>query len=126
MNTQQFSKSLAVLAILLAAGLSGPAQAMGGKRPADEAPAAAPDGAQLAAAGNKLYHQSCYKCHGPRAVSGGTVPDLRHFEGKPEDFVATVQEGRPGTLMPAWKEFLSEPEILKILAYVRSQAESEK
>lgn len=126
MQTQQFSKSLAVLTMLLTTVLSGPSQAMGGKRPADEAATDATDSAQLAAAGNKLYHQSCYKCHGPRAVSGGTVPDLRHFEGKPEEFVSTVQEGRPGTIMPAWKEFLSESEIRKILAYVRSQAASEK
>lgn len=126
MHTQQFSKSLAVFAMLLAIVLSGPTQAMGGKRPAEDAAAEAPDSAQLAAAGNKLYHQSCYKCHGPRAVSGGTVPDLRRFEGKSEEFVTTVQEGRPGTIMPAWKEFLSEPEILKILAYVRSQAAAEK
>jgi quinohemoprotein ethanol dehydrogenase len=72
--------------------------------------------------GAKLYNQSCYKCHGPQAVSGGTVPDLRMFAGGKAEFVSTVQAGRPGTIMPAWAEFLSEEEISSIYAYVRSRA----
>jgi len=105
---------------LLSAALAPSGFAMGGKR-SDEA-VSATDPAQQVAAGDKLYHQSCYKCHGPRAVSGGTIPDLRMFDGGEQEFVSTALNGRHDTIMPAWKEFLSEDEIKRIYAYVRSQA----
>lgn len=105
---------------VVAVAISGSGHAMGGKRSDD---AAAADPAQRAEAGGRLYNQSCYKCHGPRAVSGGTVPDLRMFGGGEAEFVATALNGRPDTIMPAWKEFLSEDEIKQIYAYVRSQAQ---
>ncbi|RTL56035.1 MAG: hypothetical protein EKK46_04970 [Rhodocyclaceae bacterium] len=94
--------------------------AMGGTRAAEGD--ASSDEAIRVDKGSKLYNQSCYKCHGPRAVSGGTIPDLRMFDGGETEFVATAMAGRPGTIMPAWKEFLSEEELKNIYAYVRSQA----
>lgn len=100
----------------LALVISGSAGAMGGKRESG-----AGEVTQLVAEGDKLYHQSCYKCHGPRAVSGGTIPDLRMFDGDEEAFVTVALEGRAGTIMPAWKEFLSTEEVKKIYAYVRNQ-----
>jgi mono/diheme cytochrome c family protein len=53
-------------------------------------------------------------------ISGGTIPDLRKFEGSDQDYLNTVRDGRQGTIMPAWKEFLTDEEILKIRAYTKS------
>lgn len=105
---------------LAAATASTLCHAMGGTKPAAEE--ASPDEAKRIVRGAKLYNQSCYKCHGPQAVSGGTIPDLRMFEGGQAEFVSVALNGRSGTIMPAWKEFLSEDEIVSIYAYVRSRA----
>lgn len=70
--------------------------------------------------GRSLYEQGCYKCHGPGAISGGTIPDLRRFKGSDEDFLAVVREGRMERGMPAWKDFLSDDEIRAIRAFVKS------
>jgi quinohemoprotein ethanol dehydrogenase len=99
---------------IAAAAVSSLCHAMGGTAPAA-------DQAKQVDRGAKLYNQSCYKCHGPQAVSGGTIPDLRMFEGSQTEFVSIVMSGRSGTIMPAWKEFLSEDEVTSIYAYVRSR-----
>lgn len=70
--------------------------------------------------GRRLYEQACYKCHGPGAISGGTIPDLRHFKGDEADFLGTVREGRVARGMPAWKEFLDDEEIRAIRRFVKS------
>jgi mxaJ protein len=70
--------------------------------------------------GRSLYEQACYKCHGPGAISGGTIPDLRRFKGSEAEFLATVREGRVPRGMPAWKAFLSDEEILMIRTFVKS------
>lgn len=70
--------------------------------------------------GYNLYHRACGKCHGRNAISGGIFPDLRRFEGSGQDFVATVKNGRPGTVMPAWEKVLKEDEIERIRQYVKS------
>jgi mono/diheme cytochrome c family protein len=88
--------------------------AMGGSSPG------APDAPPAALKGRTLYEQACYKCHGPGAISGGTIPDLRRFKGSEADFLATVREGRVPRGMPAWKEFLSDEEIRSIRAFVKS------
>lgn len=77
--------------------------------------------AQLAdvAAGKALYQRSCAMCHGADAVASGGIPDLRRFSGSDPEFVATVREGRPGTIMPSMKQSLSDEEIAKIRDYVR-------
>lgn len=87
--------------------------AMGGTAPSGNSEA-------MIAAGRSLYLQTCAKCHGPGAISGGTIPDLRKFEGSDQDYLNTVRDGRQGTIMPAWKEFLTDEEILKIRAYTKS------
>lgn len=109
------------LSLIFAITLTSPiCHAMGGTRATTEE-ASEVDDAKRVGQGSKLYNQSCYKCHGPQAVSGGTIPDLRMFEGGEDDFVSTALTGRPGTIMPAWKEFLSADEIKSIYAYVRSR-----
>lgn len=70
--------------------------------------------------GNVMYHRTCGKCHGRNGISGGIAPDLRRFQGNDQEFMTTVQTGRPGTMMPAWKEVLSEDELTQIRAYVKS------
>lgn len=70
--------------------------------------------------GYNLYHRACGKCHGRNAISGGIFPDLRLFEGSGHEFVATVKNGRPGTVMPAWEKVLSQDEIERIYQYVKS------
>jgi mono/diheme cytochrome c family protein len=72
-----------------------------------------------AAAGKALYQRSCAMCHGPDAVPAGGIPDLRKFRGSDPEFLATVREGRPGTIMPSMKQALSDEEIVKIRDYVR-------
>lgn len=109
------------LSLIFAAAVASPlCHAMGGTRTTTEEAPAADDGKRIGQ-GAKLYNQSCYKCHGPQAVSGGTIPDLRLFEAGEEEFVSTALTGRPGTIMPAWKEFLSADDIKSIYAYVRSR-----
>ncbi|THF57228.1 c-type cytochrome [Pseudothauera rhizosphaerae] len=59
-----------------------------------------------------MVRQDCGSCHG-LTLSGGLGPALlpHTLAGKPVDsMVATVMNGRPGTAMPGWARFLSEPE----------------
>lgn len=59
-----------------------------------------------------MVRQDCGSCHG-LTLSGGLGPALlpQALAGKPVDaMVATVMHGRPGTAMPGWARFLSEPE----------------
>jgi mxaJ protein len=88
--------------------------AMGGASPG------APDAPPAVRKGRSLYEQACYKCHGPGAISGGTIPDLRRFKGDDAEFLATVREGRLPKGMPGWKEFLTDDEIRSIHAFVKS------
>jgi len=59
-----------------------------------------------------LVRQDCGSCHG-MSLKGGLGPALlpETLAGKPADsLVATVLFGRPGTAMPGWSAFMSEPE----------------
>ncbi|NMG74219.1 transporter substrate-binding domain-containing protein [Aromatoleum diolicum] len=78
--------------------------------------------AEKSESGFNLYHRACGKCHGRNVISGGIFPDLRNFEGSDADFIATVKKGRPGTVMPAWEKVMTEAEIERIRAYVKSAA----
>jgi len=69
--------------------------------------------------GRKLYKQACYKCHGPKGVSGGTRPDVRKFKGDHYDMFAVVQAGRLDYGMPAFAEYLTEDEIKQIVVYIK-------
>ena len=51
-------------------------------------------------------------------LKGGLGPALlpENLRDKPaESLVATVYDGRPGTPMPPWKQFMSEPEAAWIV-----------
>ncbi len=77
----------------------------------------------LISKGQSVFSADCQPCHGPDG-SGGLGPKL-----KPNDFVsssddaavrATVENGRPGTPMPAWKGKLSPDDITAVVALLRS------
>ncbi|MCB1968482.1 cytochrome c [Accumulibacter sp.] len=59
-----------------------------------------------------LVRQDCGSCHG-MTLQGGLGPALTPgaLRDKPVDsLVATIYGGRPGTPMPPWHRFLTEPE----------------
>lgn len=100
-------------------------------KPKDESAAPAAHSAEALAAdfpndektidkGRRLYKQACYKCHGENGVSGGTIPDLRHYKGDHYEMFATIQSGRVEKGMPAWNDYLTADEIKKIIVYVKS------
>ncbi len=58
--------------------------------------------------------QDCGSCHG-MTLKGGLGPALtpdRFEKWSDEQLAATILYGRPGTPMPPWRPFLSEPEAL--------------
>jgi cytochrome c55X len=60
----------------------------------------------------RLVRQDCGACHG-MTLAGGLGPPLLPAtvrERGPEAMVQTILHGRPGTPMPPWRPFLSEPE----------------
>lgn len=60
----------------------------------------------------RLVRQDCGSCHG-MTLQGGLGPALLPAElrDKPaEGLVATIYYGRPGTPMPPWQQFMTEPE----------------
>ena len=69
--------------------------------------------------GRSLYRRTCYICH---LDSGGRGPDLRKSKLEGQDFIRIVLNGKKNTQMPAWKGKLSEDDMWRILAYVRSLA----
>lgn len=71
-------------------------------------------------AGASLYTESCSVCHGPDAVSGGVLPDLRY--SAPEvfsEFEAIVLEGaRADRGMPSFSQSLTSDDVSRIRAYI--------
>ena len=60
----------------------------------------------------RLVRQDCGACHG-MTLAGGLGPPLLPAvlrEWPQEALVQTILHGRPGTPMPPWGPFLSEPE----------------
>jgi quinohemoprotein ethanol dehydrogenase len=111
--TFKINRYLPLGAVLLS--VAGSVFAMGGA-----SPAGGPNESPEVRKGRILYDQACYKCHGPGAISGGTIPDLRRFKGNDDEFLSTVREGRVPRGMPSWKPFLSDDEIRAIRAFVKS------
>ncbi|HSD10302.1 MAG TPA: c-type cytochrome, partial [Candidatus Binatia bacterium] len=78
------------------------------------------------AEGERLYHHYCVVCHGARAISGTSVPDLRHSnEDVQKVFAQTVKDGRPGTGMAGFGKWIGDAEIDKIQNYVRARAKED-
>lgn len=88
----------------------------------DAAPAERPDGAALFAA-------HCASCHGPGGKGDG--PAAAALDPKPADLVGPradhlrgiprrqiIADGLPGTAMAAWKDVLSEDDLMRVTHFV--------
>jgi polyvinyl alcohol dehydrogenase (cytochrome) len=74
-----------------------------------------------AAAGEKLYAQSCQFCHGLRAV-GAQAPNLRNTGLSVQQMEAIISNGQLGKSMPAFKTTYTPTQISEIVAYILSFA----
>lgn len=75
-----------------------------------------------------LVRQDCGSCHG-LTLKGGLGPALlpASLKDKPADSLkATILQGRPGTPMPPWQRFLSEPEADWIVSQLQKGFPSER
>ena len=76
------------------------------------------------AEGKELFHFYCSVCHGPMAVAGGSIPDLRHLpESKHALFEYIVLGGllqRGG--MPAFPDQLDSEQVRFVQAWILEQA----
>lgn len=90
-------------------------------------PTPTPDAAFLA--GAEIFQAQCVQCHGPHGMGDGpaaaTLPVQPavlpfHVPLHPdEDVYFFISEGFPNLGMPAFKEILSQDEILQVLRYIR-------
>jgi mono/diheme cytochrome c family protein len=92
--------------------------------------------------GELVYRKACAACHGDRGDGQG--PAARYLEPRPRDFTSgtfkfrstpngerptdadllrIVEEGVPGTQMPAWKGVLTDRELADVAAYVKGFSE---
>ena len=81
--------------------------------------------AQRTAEGSKLFvAYNCLDCHGAEG-SGAMGPSLQdgrwHFGGTPGEVFQSIYEGRPDG-MPAWGGRITDDEIWRLVAYVRTLA----
>jgi cytochrome c oxidase cbb3-type subunit 3 len=78
---------------------------------------------QVKTAGSQLYHSyNCVDCHGMDG-SGAMGPSLAdgrwRFGGTPAEVFESIYQGRPDG-MPAWGGRISDADIWRLVAYVRS------
>jgi mono/diheme cytochrome c family protein len=86
--------------------------------------------AAAAAEGKQLYQtQGCVACHGNNA-RGAVGPDLTDDEWlrTPSDEMIfnTIRNGRSGTLMSPFKDFMDDEQIWKIVTYLRDENRKRK
>ena len=75
--------------------------------------------------GRHYYQRSCYACHGPSAISGGVLPDLRYSDsiGNPDVWNAiTIDGALASSGMVSFKEAYSAEQLNAIRGYVIAQA----
>ncbi len=75
-----------------------------------------------------LVRQDCGSCHG-LTMRGGLGPPLlpaRLSERDDEAMVFTILNGRHGTPMPPWRDFLSEPEARWIVEVLKKGLPDER
>lgn len=81
--------------------------------------------------GKAIYQTRCLECHGVEGRGDGEkAPFLSPRPGSlvsaaisaksDRDLLRIIQNGKPRTAMPAWKDILTETEIEEVLLYVRS------
>ncbi|MCP4905349.1 MAG: PQQ-dependent dehydrogenase, methanol/ethanol family [bacterium] len=101
---------------------------LGGERklPTESAPKFSPEAipvtadAALVKAGFETYHTWCVACHGPSAIGGGTIPDLRMLT--PTRYTQFEEILMEGALlergMPSFEKWLKEEDVDALRAYV--------
>jgi PQQ-dependent dehydrogenase (methanol/ethanol family) len=76
------------------------------------------------ARGMELFHAYCSVCHGPQAVAGGSVPDLRYLSAENHALFDGIVRGglRQDAGMPAFPDLLSEADVRAIQAWILERA----
>lgn len=80
----------------------------------------------LAADGGAVFKANCTGCHGSDGKGNAAIgtPDFTSSRIQSSlsdaEMVNTVTNGRKGTIMPSWKDKLSDKEIADVAAYLRS------
>jgi mono/diheme cytochrome c family protein len=83
----------------------------------------APARAQSAAdAGRDVYAEHCAPCHGERLAATGAAPDLKLLRADQQAHFDEIVRNGKGQ-MPAWEGMITDEDISRIWAYVRSRAE---
>lgn len=76
------------------------------------------------AQGANLYDLVCTQCHGIEAYGSPMAPALNNQQFLSETSDGAIQQiitlGVPGTVMPSWAGYLTEDDIVSIVAYLRS------
>ena len=84
-----------------------------------------------AEAGEKVYRSNCLNCHGSKGKGDGPIAasltpppaDLSNpkvQDKEDEALLSIIQNGITGTSMPAWKNDLSNQQILDVFTYLRT------
>ena len=91
-----------------------------------------PSSPEVAVAGKAIYEQRCQMCHGVEGRGDGaaasalaTKPaNLRLLNNKPEGLIAMRIIGG-GSVMPAWKNILTQEEIWQLSRYIKTISQQE-
>ena len=83
-------------------------------------PAAAQDQKKIDA-GERVYNNYCFTCHGENLVNTGQTFDLRRLRADERPrFVNSVRNGK--NQMPPWKDVLSDEQIDNLWNYIRANS----
>ncbi len=87
------------------------------------------DDTAAVAEGKSLWGSAgCYSCHGGKA-EGGLGPSLTDddwvYTPTDKTLFKAISQGRPGTNMVGWSKDLSDEQIWKLIAYIRSLYEGD-
>ena len=91
-----------------------------------------PSTPEVAAAGKTIFERNCQMCHGAEGRGDGaaapalaTKPaNLRLLNNKPEGLI-TMRIIGGGSVMPAWKNILTEEEIWQLSRYIKTISQQE-
>ena len=76
----------------------------------------------LIAAGQKRFNQACFYCHGQDGVGGKGASLQNRADLAPQFIFDTISNGRirGSSVMPKWKNGLSEDQIWELTAFIVS------
>jgi|KBSMisStaDraftv2_1062788.scaffolds.fasta_scaffold552678_2 mono/diheme cytochrome c family protein len=80
----------------------------------------------LIAAGQKRFNQACFYCHGQDGVGGKGASLQNRADLAPQFIFDTISNGRirGSSVMPKWKNGLSEDQIWELTAFIVSLRET--